>query len=252
MPSPPLPEAVKRIFMEAFTARDIAEPLASFDAAAASGDVRAFMDANDFDVVGIREAGRVCGFIERGIAGEGTCGEIRRSLDQARVVSENVSLLTVLLELRDASFLLVTALGSVGGIITRGDIQKPAVRMWLFGIVTIVEIRFAQLIEAHCPGDSWKQFVSEGRQQKAQALLEERRRRHQDPQLIDCLQFSDKGQIIARNEDLRRRTVFATRGQAEEATKRLELLRNNLAHAQDIPVSDWDTIIGLCEFLAKQ
>jgi hypothetical protein len=32
MASTRIPEAVKRVFMETFTARDIAEPLASFDA----------------------------------------------------------------------------------------------------------------------------------------------------------------------------------------------------------------------------
>ena len=54
-----------------------------------------------------------------------------------------------------------------------------------------------------CPGDSWKQYLSESRLQKAEALLEERKRRNQNLELIDCLQISDKGQIIARNEELR-------------------------------------------------
>jgi hypothetical protein len=67
--------------------------------------------------------------------------------------------------------------------------------------------------------------------------------------LFDCLQFSDKGQVIARNEEVRKFTVFASRRQAEEAVKKLEQLRNNLAHAQDILKSDWDTIIQLCDFV---
>jgi hypothetical protein len=31
-----------------------------------------------------------------------------------------------------------------------------------------------------------------------------------------------------------------------------EELRNNLAHAQGILTSDWDTIIQLCEFITRQ
>ena len=84
--------------------------------------------------------------------------------------------------------------------------------------------------------------------QKAQTLLEEQSR-NQKLRLLDCLQFSDKGQIIARNEVVRKQTIFASRRQAEEVTKRLEQLRNNLAHSQDIPASDWSTIIQICEFI---
>jgi hypothetical protein len=120
--------------------------------------------------------------------------------------------------------------------------------MWLFGIVTLIEMRFSELIERHCPGGAWRQYISEARLQKAHALLEERSRRTQKLEVLDCLQFSDKGQIVARSEDIRKRTVFSSRNQAETTVKKLEMLRNNLAHAQDIVTSDWDTIVQLCEF----
>jgi len=118
--------------------------------------------------------------------------------------------------------------------------------------VTLIEMRFGELIERHCPGDSWRQYLSESRLQKAQNLLEERRRRNQALALSDCLQFADKAQIIARNEEVRKLTVFPSRRQAEEAAKRLERLRNNLAHSQDILTSDWGTIVQLCAFLSQQ
>ena len=88
------------------------------------------------------------------------------------------------------------------------DLQKALVRMWLFGIVTIIEMRCTELIERHCPTDTWKTFASEARLQKAQSLLGERRRRSQNLQLFGCPQFSDKGQIIARNEEIRKCTIF--------------------------------------------
>jgi hypothetical protein len=67
--------------------------------------------------------------------------------------------------------------------------------------------------------------------------------------LLDCLQFSDKGQIIARNEEIRGLTQFQSRRQVEQIVKQLERLRNNLAHAQDIIATDWDTIVLLAENL---
>jgi hypothetical protein len=243
---------VKGLFTDAFTARDVAEPLASFDADADAAAVREFMAARDFDIVGVRVDGQVAGYVTRGSLEGGACREHQRPLEAATILRDADPLLAVLTGLKDASFLFVNTLGAVGGIVTRADMQKPPVRMWLFGIVTLVEMRFAELLEDHCPGDSWKQYLSEGRLQKAQALLDERSRRNQQLRLVDCLQFSDKGQIIARNEDVRKLTVFASRRQAEDATKQLEQLRNNLAHAQDILTSDWDTIIRLCEFIAHR
>ncbi len=135
--------------------------------------------------------------------------------------------------------------GAVGGIITLSDLQKPPVRMWLFGIITLVEMRMGRLVEQLCAGETWRNFLSEGRLQKAETLLEERRRRSQNLRLIDCLQFSDKAQIIARNESIRRLTRFTSRRQVEEACKALESLRNNLAHAQDILANDWDIVVAL-------
>ncbi len=252
MASTAIPPAVRRVFTEAFTARDVAEPLASFDAGTPAEDVRAFLTAMDFDVVGLREEGQVVGYVERASLQGGSCGQYRRSLDEAKVVSDAAPLLSVLAGLNHAPVLFLRVLGTVGGIVTRADLQKPPVRMWLFGIVTLIEMRCAELIEQHCPADAWVQYLSEARLQKAQALLAERRRRNQALRLFDCLQFSDKGQIVARNEEIRQHTVFPSRRRAEEAIKGLEQLRNNLAHAQDILTGDWDTIIQLCEFITRQ
>jgi methylmalonyl-CoA mutase N-terminal domain/subunit len=112
-------------------------------------------------------------------------------------------------------------------------------------------MRTSRLIELKCPGDSWKQYVSESRLQKAEALLEERKRRSQNLELLDCLQISDKGQIIARNEEIRRLTRMQSRRQTEQVVKMLESLRNNLAHSQDIVTCDWETIVELCKDMER-
>jgi hypothetical protein len=246
------PEAIKRIFTESFIARDIAEPLASFDAGTSAAEVRGYMDAKGLEVVGIRSNGEIVGFVLKQSLEDGPCGRSQRPLSEARVLGDSASLLSVLTEMNHAPFLFITVLGAVGGVITPADLQKPPVRMWVFGIVTLIEMRCLELIERHCPADTWKEYVSEGRLQKAQALLHERNRRYQTVRLIDCLQFSDKGQIIARHEGIRQQTIFTSRRQAEDATKKLELLRNNIAHAQDISKDDLETIVQLCEFVTRQ
>jgi hypothetical protein len=252
MPSAKIPDALRRVFLEAFTARDIAEPLASFDAGAPSAEVREFMQTCDFDVVGVRLEGRVSAYATRGALSDGDCGQYALRLEDAVVLPDSTPLLKVVLELDRTPFLLVQLLGSVGGIVTRADLQKPPVRMWLFGMVTLIEMRFTELIERHSPADAWMGKLSEARLQKASDLLAERRRCNQSVRLIDCLQLADKGQIVARDAAIREDTIFSSRRQAEEASRMVERLRNNLAHAQDIVSSDWETIVMLGEFVTQQ
>lgn len=240
-------ESLRRVFAQGFVARDIAEPLVSFDVGTAASEIVAIMDKRNYDVVGVRREGAVVGYVDRdGLCGA-SCGQHVRPIDDAVVISEFAPLADVVLKLAESPRLFVRIMGTVGGIITLNDLQKPPVRMWLFGMITLLEMRTTRLIELKCPGDSWKQFLSEGRVQKAEALLEERRRRNQDLNLIDCLQISDKGQIIARNEEIRILTRMSSRRQVEEAVKMLESLRNNLAHAQDIIACDWETIVNICK-----
>jgi len=238
---------LRRVFREGFSAQDIAEPLLSFDASTSAAEVLRTVERRDFDVVGVRQEGCVVGYAERGDLGPATLGDRLRPFDGSLLISDSTPLAEVVLGLATSPRLFVRVLGAVGGIVTMSDLQKPPLRMWLFGMVTLIEMRISRLIEQMCPGDSWKRHVSEGRLQKAEALLEERRRRNQSLELIDCLQISDKGQIIARSEQIRNLTRFTSRRQVEEAIKALESLRNNLAHSQDILSCDWETIVWLCQ-----
>jgi predicted transcriptional regulator len=120
-----IPDAVKRVFTESLTARDVAEPLASCDAEVSAVAVREFMDARDFDVVGIRREGQVVGYVERSSLESGDCGQHLRLFDTVSVISGMTPLLVVLTELDRSPFLFITVIGGVGGIVTRADLHKP-------------------------------------------------------------------------------------------------------------------------------
>ncbi len=242
---------VRRVFVEGFSVRDIASPLLSMDSQTPAADVAAMMHDGTFEVMGVRENGLIQGYVDRSNLADGCCGDVMARFQREQVLTDSASLSDVVMGLSDAPRLFISFLGSIAGIVTRSDLQKPPVRMWLFGMITIVEMRFGSLIESHLPGDSWKEHLSAGRLSKAESLLEERRRRNQDLDLLDCLQFSDKGHIIARHEPIRRQTVFESRRKMEEVVKELEALRNNLAHSQDIIKCNWDIILRLTENLER-
>jgi hypothetical protein len=239
------------VFVENFSAADIAEPLASFDANASAADVLAVMTRRAYRVAGIRKDGTIGGYVRQEELAHGTCGDAVHPFEDGDVVPDSAGFPELVMWLNDRPRLFVTVLGQVGGIVTRTDLQKPPVRMWLFGMITIIEMGLTRMIEAAYPEDSWKECLSEGRLEKAETLLEERRRRSQDLGLLDCLQFSDRGQIVLRNEALRKQAGFVSRSRGEQTVKELEALRNNLAHSQDIIACDWGIIVKLTEYMDK-
>lgn len=241
--------SLRRVFQQGFVVHDIAEPLVSFDDSTSAEQVRKFMDEKNFGIVGIRKEGRVEGFVEREDLGTGVCADHIRPFEESNVIFESTALADLVVRLKNQRRLFVSILGQVGGIVSRTDLQKPPVRMWLFGMVTLIEMRFNRLIQRYCPDDTWKKFLSEGRVRKAEDLLAERARRNQDLSLLDCLQLTDKAQIIARNEELRNLTRFESKRQLDEAAKMLGKLRDNLAHSQDIISGDWEIIVALSESL---
>ena len=242
-------QSLRKVFLQAFIVHDIAEPLISFDDWTDAEQIREVMMAQRLEVVGVRQAGRVQGFLELNQLGTGPCGRHLQPFDDRLVILDSSTLAELVPRLKEQRRLFVSILGRVGAIVSRSDLQKPPVRMWLFGMVTLIEMRFRRMIDRQYPNGQWREFLSEGRIQKAESLLAERQRRQQELSLVDCLQLSDKAQIVARSLELRSMTRFTSRRQVEEAGKRLEKLRNNLAHSQDIVTNDWDTIVMLSEQL---
>ena len=238
-----------QLFLRGFTARDIAGPLASFDETASASAIRAAMDKQNLEFVGICRDGNIAGWMTREDVSQD--GAEWRRIEGADFISETTSLNEVVQALDSTQCLFVrSSAGPIGGMICRRDLQKPAMRMWLFGLVTITELRVTSMIDEFCPEDSWRQYLSEGRLLKAHDLQDERRHRGQQRSLLDCLQFADKGRIVARDERLRERTRFASKREVENFVVSLQDLRNNLAHSQDIS-DDWEIIRDLATNLHR-
>ena len=119
--------------------------------------------------------------------------------------------------------------------------------MWLFGLITMIEIRLVQMIRKEYPEDSWQPVISEDRFMKAKAMQEERLRRNQHCSLIDCLQLSDKARVAIETPKLLTAFGFESKRAAKQTIKSLESLRNNLSHAQDIVTHDWAQIARLSQ-----
>lgn len=228
--------------MHAFSVQDIARPLLSFDTERAPEDLaRALRDAGS-DVAGLRRDGVVCGYLRRDAdeAAATLCDfGPRQVLEGSASLSEAVEVLT------RHEYGFVRSVGQVVGVVTRADLQSPIGRMWLFGMVTLIEMYAVQRIRARWPQGGWEAALTPARLGKARDLLAERARHGQQGELLDCLQFADKLDVLIGNAEELGVLGFPTRGAAQRVARDLQSLRNNLAHAQDVVEHDWPPIVRL-------
>ncbi len=241
---------VQRLFNDAFVARDIAEPLPSFDHDREPQAILAAMQQHGHSVAGIRRNGLVQAHVRR-IDLEDLPERLpARRFARDQILPGDAGLPEVVAVLTRHQHCFVTTFDAIAGVITRYEMERPLVRMWLFGMVTMLEMRFVEMIEQRWPDEAWTGLLSEGRLEKARQLQQERSRRGQPVRLLDCLQFSDKGQLVIRDAGYRQQLELGSRAEGKEAIRQLESLRNHLAHSQPITTRDWPQIVRMTRLVA--
>jgi len=235
----------RRMFVEIFTAKDLAEGLLSFDDGSSCQQVKHALKTQRREVASVRISGSVQGYVRSSDLNAGLCADKIKHFTVDQVVNGSATFGDVIHVLTRHDYCFVTVLDNITGVIRRDDVNKPMARMWLFGIVTIVEQQLLKLILERFPNGSWQQEVSEGRIEKAREIQTERQRRNVFCELIDCLQLSDKAQILIQDPVSLERLGLESKSVAKKTIKRLESLRNHLAHAQDIVTHDWPQIARL-------
>jgi hypothetical protein len=232
-------EDLHRLFRESITAREIAEPLAAFDANQSAEKVKSFMDEKGFDVVGVSSDGAMLGYVEKRGIKEGLLRDHTKTFSEALLLDEKTPLLETLGKLADEEFVFLRFLGAPSAIVTRSDLQKAPVRMWLFGLVSILEMQLLKLIKNNSEGDWWRASLADVRIAAAEKIYDERMKKKEDIGLADCLQLCDKREIIFADKGLFEKTGFSSRREWESVMKKTETLRNNLAHSNEINTESW-------------
>ena len=242
---------LRQIFDRSITVRHIAEPFISFDAQLKSVEVQAFMKAKDFDIVGVRKNGSVVGYVCGSDLVTETIETHVKSIDEQLLVNDWTPLLTILQQLTKSPYVFVVVMGEPIGIVVKGDLQKAPVRMWLFGLISLLEMQFLRLIRIAYPDETWKDLLNEGRLNKSKRTFQERMKGNEAIDLADCLQFSDKRTIILKNEILCEALSLKSKKNGTKLLKSFEKLRNSLAHSQDIITGNWPQLVDLAQNAEK-
>ena len=92
---------------------------------------------------------------------------------------------------------------------------------------------------------NWAPLLTNERCAGAKRVFAERRRRNEANGLSDCLQLGDKAAILMKDKDLFALSGFASKRALETFFKDVGLLRNALAHANDILSTRWPALVDL-------
>ena len=247
-------EDLREIFEKGIKARHITEPFCSFDDSAIAQDVKIFLDKKDYDIVGVRTNGILNGYAFREDLAEGPLSKYFKEFDPRELLPDTASISEVLKVIIDFKHVFILSFGRVAGIITRGDLQKIPIRMWLFSLISLIEMQMLRIIRERFPKNSWDKLISPGRNKKAKKFFRDNESKNEEIDLADCLQFCDKYTIISKTEDLLEKLQCSKKDFCT-LSEDLKWLRDNLAHAQDIISNDWPSIIDLSrtaeEFLKR-
>lgn len=221
----------------------VAEPLLSFDEHTSVKDVKRVIAGKGFDYVGVRTGGVLSKYAIAADLVEGNeLAKHALPLDPTAVVDAFTPLLGIAKKLsgkdgdaRESVF--VSLNGKVWGIVNLADMTKIPARIWLFGLVSLLEMALSELVLSLLNDDieELKSALKASRLAAAEGIFEERQKTRTEITLFECLQFCDKRDLITAKLGTKKisHAFGKSKKQFESEMKSLETMRNDLAHAQN-------------------
>jgi len=237
---------LKSLFEQGITVKAICEDLCSFPHTAPSDDIAEKLKKYDFDVAGLMDSdsGIINGYVRQNELNGGICGDHAIPFREPHLISHSMPLINVLKVLRDSTYRFVHDGTHVNAIVTRADMQKPAVRIFLFGLITMLEMHLTELVNRFYPKDTWKRHLDRKRLDDLQDHFMRMKDRGENLDLTDLLNFSDKILLMAIHDECLHILGFYSKKECYKYLHRIRRLRNQLSHGQDIiKGTTWEEVI---------
>ena len=240
--------ALRTIFTDNITARNIYEPLLCCPLHSNGYDAREALRIRDFDVAGVKktESGEVVGYVQASSLGDEDLEKYVKKISSDLLISDSTPIADIFSILNELEFAFVISGKYISGIITKADINKPPVRIYLFGITSLFEMHLSAWVNHYYPDDSWASQVPENRMQEATKIFKLRKGKNQELSFMECLQLCDKRDLLAKSEQFRKDFEFS-RGNFDSFVKDLEKIRNELAHSNYSIIQnlEWSRLIEI-------
>lgn len=212
------------------------------------------MDDKGFNVIGVRKDGLIHGYARKSDMIEGKLQDYIIDFGDSERFLETTSLIEVLKAFEKSHIIFVLVFGKVGGIVTRGDLQKYPVMMWLFGIISLIEMQLLRIIRNCQPNDIWIDNLLEEERKIIENRFKSYKKSNAEIDRAECLNLLEKGEIFINDITILKK-LNIQKEQYEKFFENLKNLRNKVAHQQNIITRDWPENIDLVrkaeDFLGK-
>ncbi len=248
--------SLKKIFIDNVTAKSIYEPLLCCPADSIADHAKEALKIREFDVAGVKEteSGKVIVYV---LTDELANGELRKYvkvIDPELLISDSTPIADIFTSLMNRDFVFVLYGKLIIGIITKADINKPPVRIYLFGMISLFEMHLNSWINHFYPDNTWEHEISDNRIKAARDIYKKRKGNNQDLSSLECLQFCDKRDLLKQSDDFIKEFDISKK-RFDTFVKRVEKIRNELAHSQNSIISNFEwsvfveTVYHLEDFL---
>ena len=188
------------------------------------------LDARDFDVAAVANT-PIRRFVHREDLREqeGTVADASRPIDASEIVGRALPVADLVSRLGACEHIFVMDEDQIRWLVTRADLQAPAVGMVALAYVIALEAALAELVRAEL-GDRFVERLPPARQARAEELFALKRQHNAETTLSDCLCMADWLQLVKGSPALRAALGCSTPAELRRLVSGLEQARNDLAH----------------------
>lgn len=248
---------LRRIFESSITVGMVAQHFLSFDDDRDVGSVKEILSAKNYDFAGVRRNGVMTGYVDRNDLQKGTLDQYLRDFSKDRLLEEGEGLAKAvgLLQRREPVF--VCRASVVWGIFTPADMSQTAPRLWVLGLVGILEATIANWIRLNLSKEEALSRLSPGRQKRLQESYEKLRASNLEVDELSCLQLADRLKFLGNERALLSRLEFSSKNQFRCFSKKVVRLRDRLYHPNAMGnenecfVEHLETILQMERFISQ-
>jgi hypothetical protein len=156
-----------------------------------------------------------------------------RPIDATLLVSSDLGLADGVSRLKAHPYYFILQRDNLQGIVTRADLQRPAVGMVLFSLILTSETA-ANVIINRCLGPTWIEHLPAEQQARVDAIFQQRVRTNTQVTRLECLMLHDRLRLLGKCDRVVPELGFASGKEFKRWKKRIVNLRDNLAHGGEL------------------
>ena len=232
------------IFIDNITTKFICEPLLCCGFNDSAFEAKNLMEQRDFDILGVTKDNKAIGYIRRQNLKHGSVKDYTITFNLNELISDSTPIAELLDLLSDQGYIFILNKNQVTGIVAKADINKPIVRLYLFGIISLFELHLNFWIIKFHDDLGWQNLIGDKRLEVSKQIYKERRGQNLDLTLLECLQLCDKREILKQTDQFREIFNFS-KTKFQDFLEDVEKVRNEIAHSQSSIIANlsWDDFI---------